>query len=407
MKYSLLTFVLCFAIGLGHTQILNPEINVEVRIATYYGNSDNDATTTDEQSMLIVSKLNDGTNSADLNGCSVFDCNTPCTVSEDLVNGPFYFSWVRGWEEDISLDIQLTAWGDEGGSECQFDAGDVDLFEGLASDFNLTNPVITNNRNPIQWYVDFGSNDGFVFDNSTLFNVKPQVIWAHRFGDSCGEPLDFGAIADGETKNHTNSNRSTPGTLMGDAAIGYTNQDAGSYPSPDVFYSFTIEETSMVNLSLVNDGTDYDTYMSLHNADCTALLAFNDDVTDNDLRSFIEMELAPGTYKVLVDGYEMEQGNFELSITANTVVGTSEINTALPITIGPNPTDGLLNMTIGDASLFEDAVLEVYSLQAQLLQRRDLTATSTTLDLGAYPAGTYLVRIITPAGQLTKKVSVY
>ena len=407
MKNLLLTLSLCLSIACGHTQILNPEINVEVRIAEFYGNSDNDATTTDEQSMLITSILNDGTNSLNLSGCSIFDCDAPCTVNEDTDVGPFYFGWIRGWEEDVVIDFQLHAWGDEGGSECVFDTGDQDEFSGLASNFNLTNPVLTNNRNPIQWHADLGINDGWLFDNSTFFNIKPQIIWAYRFGDSCSDPLDFGNIANGETKTHTNSNRSTPGVLMGEAAIGYTNQNGDFHASAEAYYSFSLAEASMVTISTDNPGTSYDTFLGLQAANCEEVITTNDDVSDFNLTSRIEIELEAGNYTVFVEGFEMEQGNFELSITANTIVGTQDLNAALPITIGPNPTDGLLNISIDDSSLLHDVVVEVYSLQGQLLQKNGLPTSSTTLDLGTYSVGTYLVRIITPDGQLTKKVLVY
>lgn len=41
-----------------------------------------------------------------------------------------------------------------------FDPGDEDEFIALASDYNLTNTSITNNREPIKWYTDLGNVDG-------------------------------------------------------------------------------------------------------------------------------------------------------------------------------------------------------------------------------------------------------
>lgn len=408
MRYLSLLIIFSLFSTATQAQILNDQINVEVRIAEFYGNSDNDATSTDEQSMQITAKFSDIIGDLDVGpNCVVFDCFVPCTQEEDLDAPISYFAWLRAWEFDVSVDFELHAWGDEDDFECEFNPGDEDEFMGLASDYNLTNATIVNNREPIVWLTDLGADNGWIFDNANLFNLKPKMIWSYYNGGSCAQPLNFGAINNGETKIHINTNRSTPGELLGEAVIGYTNQISDyDNDSPEAYYSFTLTEAAMVTISTDNAGTDYDTFLGLQAPDCGEIIATNDDTPDS-YSSRIVSDLAPGTYTVFVEGYANSQGLFELSITADELVNTQEINPILPISIGPNPTDGLLRLNIGEQSLTKDATVEVMNMQGQLLQKNNITSTQQQVDLHEYPTGTYLLRVITAEGQFSEKILVY
>ena len=84
MKTLILPITLCFFAFQANAQVLNNEVNFEIRIAEFYGNSDNDATSTDEQSMQITTYLTD-VSGTDIVGpfCAYFDCHVPCTQAED------------------------------------------------------------------------------------------------------------------------------------------------------------------------------------------------------------------------------------------------------------------------------------------------------------------------------------
>ncbi|MEO0724567.1 MAG: T9SS type A sorting domain-containing protein [Bacteroidota bacterium] len=408
MKTVILPIILWIFAIQASAQVLNDEINFEIRIAEFYGNSDNDATSTDEQSMQITTYLTDATGT-DIVGpfCAYFDCHTPCTQPEDTEGTAFYFAWWTARSFDLSFDMNLHAWGDESDFDCEFIPGeDQDEFMGRASDYNLINPVITNNRASVEWHTNFGSNDGWVFPNDILFNLKPTAIWRYAAGDDCTNPLNFGTIFNGETKTHVNTNRSTPGQILGGAAVGYTNQ-GGMTEAPDVYYTFSLTETSLVSISTIDGDTDYDTYLNLYHSDCSTLIAENDDASDFELRSTIELTLDPGQYTVVVEGYAEDQGDFVLSVSAETVVNTTDLNPTLPISVSPNPTSGLLFLNIAETMQLNNATVEVIGLHGRVLQRTELTPNTSTLDLSAYPAGTYLLRIITDQGQVSKKIVLY
>lgn len=406
MNRLLLLLTFFTFIQVGHTQVLNNQINAEIRMDEYYGNSDNDATSTDEQSMIITTNFMDAIGSLSPSQCVRFDCHVPCTQTENLNAPEVYYTWIRAWEIDTQVDFELHAWGDEGDNECIFDGDDQDEFMGTASNYNLSNNTIVNGRTPVEWHTDLGSANGWIFDNSTLYNLKPKVIWSYYAGAACSNPLDFGPIAVGESRAHINTNRSLPGVTLGGASIGYTNQISQFNDSPEAYYSFTLLEPAMINISTDNPGSNYDTFLGLQSAACGDIIATNDD-TITSLFSSISTELEAGNYIIFVEGYAENQGDFELSITADAAVGTNDLNPELPVTLGPNPTDGLLNITMNESGISDDSVLEVHSLQGQLLLKKAITANNTSVDLSTYPAGTYLVRIITAEGQMTEKVVVY
>lgn len=77
-----------------------------------------------------------------------------------------------------------------------------------------------------------------------------------------------------------------------------------------------------------------------------------------------------------------------------------------PLRVSPNPTTGVVTLTLPEAAR-QGCRAEVYGTDGrQLLARQLPTASSTaTLDLGALPAGLYLLRLVTPEGIYSCKVS--
>ncbi len=72
--------------------------------------------------------------------------------------------------------------------------------------------------------------------------------------------------------------------------------------------------------------------------------------------------------------------------------------------MSPNPTEGRVVVTPGDG--FTGGRLEVLSVEGRRLEIHDLTAGTTTLDLGGYAPGVYLLRLTTPLGTASRKVIV-
>ena len=78
----------------------------------------------------------------------------------------------------------------------------------------------------------------------------------------------------------------------------------------DVVYKLTLLES--VNIAINSFGSDYDTALGVYDSSNTALVLANDDY--NGLQSYLECDLSPGTYYIVVDGYMSDEGNYEIAV---------------------------------------------------------------------------------------------
>ncbi len=108
------------------------------------------------------------------------------------------------------------------------------------------------------------------------------------------------------------------GSTVGQGDDFRTDQECtGGSRAPDVGYRLEITEPSRVRVTLASD---YDGALAIR-ADCereSSVLACNDDFGEGEQgrrRSQVVAQLDPGTYTVIVDGYEGEQGSYRLTAT--------------------------------------------------------------------------------------------
>ena len=160
------------------------------------------------------------------------------------------------------------------------------------------------------------------------------AVYRYSKGNSRNEPLTFGTIGSGQTRFHTNSNRSAPSGST--TNVGYTNTVYNS--SPDVTYSFRIDAPVNVTIRTNHSTTDFDTRIHLLNNNDSRITENNN--TAGSTRSRIDRFLCPGTYKVVVEGNGAAVGTFRLSVfaaktntlTAGSISGPSSICQGAPIT---------------------------------------------------------------------------
>ena len=99
--------------------------------------------------------------------------------------------------------------------------------------------------------------------------------------------------------------------------------------SNEHYYSFTLTETSSVTV----DGcdADFDIYLRIYNADLTQQLAERDDggcdagVSSTRSR-IIGYVLPAGTYNIIVEGYDSNQGSYTVGLTCALPTTTSGAN---------------------------------------------------------------------------------
>ncbi len=129
-------------------------------------------------------------------------------------------------------------------------------------------------------------------------------------------PAGGGARQGGETPAEATQIDGIPYNDTG-TTVGYVNEGGTSYGSPDVFYSFTLEQISFITISLCG-GTSYDSALEVfENADGAlgTSLYVNDDACG--LQSQLtEISLPAGDYFLAVDGFSSaSQGTYTLDIT--------------------------------------------------------------------------------------------
>ncbi|MFK7935891.1 MAG: hypothetical protein AB8G22_20425, partial [Saprospiraceae bacterium] len=155
------------------------------------------------------------------------------------------------------------------------------------------------------------------FENSS--NTKYQNIWRFNKGNTASTALNFGTLST-DQKSHFNSNRTAP--TDANSQMGYTSTSTGTHSSPDVHYTFTLSQAKLVDIHTVSSFTNFDTYLrvgTVQNGVFTEI-AKNDDSdfhtndNDNALKSYIRTELCPGTYTVIVEGYQSNTGNFSITV---------------------------------------------------------------------------------------------
>lgn len=93
----------------------------------------------------------------------------------------------------------------------------------------------------------------------------------------------------------------------------------------DYTYMLTLSSTTMLDITLCSELTDYDTKLEVFTADANCIETttgnYNDDNTCgiNGLHSSLfGIQLTPGTYYIVVDGYSGQEGNYEINITPST-----------------------------------------------------------------------------------------
>ncbi|MDG2266695.1 MAG: PA14 domain-containing protein, partial [Candidatus Marinimicrobia bacterium] len=90
--------------------------------------------------------------------------------------------------------------------------------------------------------------------------------------------------------------------------------DPNSSPSwglaSDVVYKLTLTESMNIVVNL--DGSNYDTALGVYDSSNTALVLANDDY--NNVQSYVQCDLPPGTYYIVVDGYMSDEGNYEIAV---------------------------------------------------------------------------------------------
>lgn len=172
-----------------------------------------------------------------------------------------------------------------------------------------------------------------------------------------------------------------------------------------------------IDISTCSEHTDFDTKLEIFKADkTTSNYNYNDDspyqmeTLESELR---EVTLEAGYYYIVVDGYNGETGNFELTVTNSTSLRSTSLNDIEEksnlnlskeddfIKIFPNPTSDKLYV-ISDCI---NAKIELIDISGKTIHSDIIKYQKHLIDLSSMPEGIYLVRISSDKKVITQQVT--
>ncbi|MEM6770140.1 MAG: DVUA0089 family protein [Bacteroidota bacterium] len=310
MRLLLIGTLLCLTTAMS-AQILNDEINVLWRVTEAFANFDDEI---GEEEYTLTFNTGITVTFDDYPLCLTMDGNGSATyVPTSITN-----SMNAGIPFTSDYYIGIRAWEDDGGSRCTLDDGDDAFFLGWSKISGGTVPGTGRSSRCLTGTGNLGADcvGDALIPPTNNYNFCYRVIWRHVNGNTINDPLTFGNIVALGQRNHFNSNR-VPAEATGVPEASNYNNNYGE-PSPDVYYVFSLDEDrENVVLSTDYDYTNFDTKIYLLDA-AGELIAENDDISGADNRkSRIERSLCAGTYYVVVEGFDVNEGDFQLSVEAS------------------------------------------------------------------------------------------
>lgn len=308
---TILLATACSIVDAQWTDVVNNNINFEFRSdQTIFSGSDDGFPTYDAEPTV----RNDFYLSS--YGWYGWQCTNWSISSVPYQGDPsgIYF-WGTNHPFTAEFQITLQAWESDNSDGCTYTSGDDDYWNGNAilRDGNTQMPVVYSSTDfrPCAWNPWLASGTGWIFPNAGVWNQIWAETWRYAAGDVASDPLTFGTIGMGQTKADINANRAV--AVSSSAPLQYS--DTYGESSADVWYSFTLDQTSTVTITTDNAETDFDTKAYLF-YDFGNMITSDDD-GGTGATSLISTQLCPGTYKVCIEGYSANTGLYGLTINVS------------------------------------------------------------------------------------------
>lgn len=336
----IIPLVLPFICDAQWTDIVNNNINFEIRIKENYYNGDNDFDGYADPAVLTyIGIVNSNIN---YDECIDWDCSAPCSytnfsshdgvVAEDMPFDTRFFCELSAHESDATNNECTYQSGDDHG---YFGEGNL---RGGGKDMLVVYPstdFFPANWN--HWLADGGI--AWLYPGSSVWDQQLESTWRYTHGDEFSDPLSFDTIGHQQTKADINSNRIVPDQTY-QTDLNYEDLDNSVNSSPDVYYSFTITSVATVTISTDHAETGFDTYLKLFDGNGD-LLAEDDDGGSGG-RSVITKSLCAGTYIFMVEGYGPYTGVYKASVEAEYHSNQPTISPNITHVSCPGAMDGLV-----------------------------------------------------------------
>ncbi|MCB0759952.1 MAG: T9SS type A sorting domain-containing protein [Flavobacteriales bacterium] len=318
-----------------HAQIENDNINVEIGVWEY-GAAVTGGKTTDnvEPTLKLHGSFSDG---QWISGCYAWN---GCVLGNCLGQYNGYYSHGYAWQipHNATLSFFIEGWENDDVTGCTYDDGD-DAYIYASAVNQTSNNMVSNERWPCTWYSNWAGTDDGIHVGAVgvdFYTCKPIVTWRYSAGESTIAPLRFGQMSNNDSRFTYNATAVVDG-VQTTASVYHDN--GGNNPSNDVYYSFELTQSAQVSMNTVN--SDFDTYLMLLDNDGN-VITYNDDVDPGiDFTSQIETILCPGTYQIIVEGYQNHTGYFYLNLNTSPVESFS-ITGNVENASCPSSTDGIV-----------------------------------------------------------------
>ncbi len=394
----------------ANAQIINKNINFEIRLHELYYDGQNDGTGSNPGEVNVSIDISDPGGNWYNDICFDFSCpSVPYTYVNNDPN--WFYLWGTGWSWNSEFNMNFTGWEDDNGETCNYNSTgsnpDDDYYNSLASFSG--GGLASISQNAARWSSAWYSNDnsatgGWLLPNSNVWDIRLKTAWRYSSGDVCSDPLELGTLVNNQQYIHyNNTSRDIEGEHSGSAPLTYTN--TADNPSADVYYRFELSTRMEVDINTISSQfTGYDTYLRLLNNNCGSVIAVNDDAGGTTQSQIIET-LDPGIYLIQVEGYSGEEGTLRLNVKGTAVVSSlsSAIGAEL-VKIYPNPAKDVLHIDFLD-QIDEDVTVKIYNLVGEAVYtslHNQLNPLSISLN-GIAP-GNYIVELITDKEKMRNKI---
>jgi hypothetical protein len=381
---NLFYLILCLLTYNLNAQVTNgDDINYEIQITHLKSNIPGTADLLNEEDICIITEFHvDGGDSnwecvyGQIEGPGTIDIDDKMILAEEGVNKNIGFvPTLAGWEDD-------SEW-------CDFDAN-VDILYHVQDVYDINNPSIVNGRPICAWTSNWSDASGnWIFGGEQLYDLRIRSAYRPTAGDKINEPLTFGNLFVGDYRIHSNANRPVDGTQSG----GVQYWDNSDYQaSADVFYSFTVNEPSLVTISTSHSTTNFDTYIYLE--DSVGNLVDDNDDGGGNTTSVIVQELPVGLYYVIVEGHDNNPtGLFSISVELeeSTLSDTRDIENLLAFSVSPNPASEFLNLKLDHQESVHEAQIQLITIAGQVVFSTNWNDSSGIVDIKSIPSGIYLI----------------
>lgn len=405
MKTLLFALSLLFSAGTAlaqTTQVINSNIRMEFQFYEFNTYADGDDASSGGLDDIVV-KLNMTLlpSGFEFNEtCTTWQCDAPCNYFSDL----YYWHSNRSFEERFTLEME--AWESDNTTWCTDYANDDYYWSGSATLAN--NGRITDSPEAVWGFLNgFASlPSDWLFFTSGHYDAKVKIAWRYVAGETLDNPLQFGTLAPGQTIEHFGSTRPNPAGLQSDLDLGWKN-DLGS-ASPDVFFSFSLDQPAEVVISTDYTETNFDSYLRLYDSWGSQLDSDDDSgvIGNGGFAAVMTNTLEPGTYRFMVEGKYELFGDYKLTIQTTAVSAAEEQFVAADWSVFPNPAKDHVSVNIQAADLDADARLMVHDLLGREVLAQDARAGTQQLDLSALDPGVYAVQIRSGGASGVRKVVV-